>query len=824
MKVLFLTHQFLPRAVGGTELYTLGLAQALLGLGHQPRVVTYVESPSNRTEAFVPEDGEVEGVAFTEIPFNLSVASRPARAEYANVFTAARVAQVLKREKPSLVHATHLMKLGAACVAPVNEAGVPFIATLTDFWSICGRHTLLRSNGRLCQGPRHTLDCVPCLRDTHGFTRARFWPGRDVGSRDLARQAVASGNLWPRDVVGDWLAIAGRNPYLRRALAGARRLVVLSEFQKALLVRNGIPAENMEVVPHGNAEGSMRFKGASPDRPPTFVYAASLTHHKGLHIALQAMERVPDLSVRLEIHGESRPDDPFVETLRARSQADPRVSWRGVFRPQDLPGILRGSLALLVPVLWYENNPLSVQLALALGVRVVGSRLGTVEELVGSAPGHLLVPPGDPAALAEAMGRVANGEIRPPSPRHDLPTWEAHVRRIMEIYRRGGAVTDLHLTDLLDRSEIEAPQPDHVGVERVTIHGDTRSVLFQHPDSSVAFPAVRVDRGAKLRFSIGVRQTAWDRLLSPILFTLALAGPFGTRRRLFRFRLDPAREPAHRAWLEFEVDLPVRPAGMARLVFETRVPRHASPAYAWAAWADPLLVGWHPAPASRIRRAAKTVVLVTCDALRRDTLGCYGHPEIETPHIDSLAADGWLFEGARTCSPSTIASVASLACGVHPARLGLDSEWGVPPPESMTLVRSFAAAGFQTVLAASEHDHLGQPCGGGAAFDAVVPLLGRPDQDGAQTTRRLLDWLHRSDDRPRMVWIQYFELAPAVAGSDGLGPALPPTSKGPPGLAFADRHPRGGGGAGDRSGAAPAAAGLRRCRAGVAPAGDRRRS
>ena len=36
----------------------------------------------------------------------------------------------------------------------------------------------------------------------------------------------------------------------------------------------------------------------------------------------------------------------------------------------------------------------------------------------------------------------------------------------------------------------------------------------------------------------------------------------------------------------------------------------------------------------------KNILLILCDQLRKDTLGCYGNPICRTPHIDALAARG----------------------------------------------------------------------------------------------------------------------------------------------------------------------------------------
>ncbi|MFP6873129.1 MAG: sulfatase-like hydrolase/transferase [Verrucomicrobiales bacterium] len=64
------------------------------------------------------------------------------------------------------------------------------------------------------------------------------------------------------------------------------------------------------------------------------------------------------------------------------------------------------------------------------------------------------------------------------------------------------------------------------------------------------------------------------------------------------------------------------------------------------------------------------VVVTMADDLSYHDLSCYGHTEIRTPVIDSLAAEGVrltsFYAGATICSPSRIA----LLTGAYPVRLG----------------------------------------------------------------------------------------------------------------------------------------------------------
>ncbi len=50
------------------------------------------------------------------------------------------------------------------------------------------------------------------------------------------------------------------------------------------------------------------------------------------------------------------------------------------------------------------------------------------------------------------------------------------------------------------------------------------------------------------------------------------------------------------------------------------------------------------------------VLLITCDQWRGDSLSAAGHPVVQTPHADALAAEGVLFRrhygGAAPCAPA----------------------------------------------------------------------------------------------------------------------------------------------------------------------------
>lgn len=62
----------------------------------------------------------------------------------------------------------------------------------------------------------------------------------------------------------------------------------------------------------------------------------------------------------------------------------------------------------------------------------------------------------------------------------------------------------------------------------------------------------------------------------------------------------------------------------------------------------------------------ENVFIVTIDALRARSLGCYGYKYDISPNIDEFATDSATFENAYTCANSTYPSVTSIHSGTHP--------------------------------------------------------------------------------------------------------------------------------------------------------------
>ncbi len=418
--------------MGGTEVYTHGLALRAQRAGHAVHVITHVESPSLERNDYRAIATQHEGIPISEIHYNLSRAAQPAQAEYDNPDMVELLQPELERINPDIVHAVHAMKLSGAALNLCYEMNLPVVLTLVDYWFICPRHTLIRWNEELCEGPRHDLDCVRCLHDLHGFA-GRFAPhlpapvlrtASGIGSAILGENQPRS---WR-----DLQAIQARQRFLQDTVDRADRVIALSDFQKRMFVRNGYPAEKIQVLQHGLETDGLKPANSQATGPIEIVFIGSLVYHKGPHVLIEALARRPDLQLRLCVYGDSAGTNPYLDSIKKMAAADKRVEFMGTFPAGELGRVLESADALAMPVLWYENEPLVVKAAQYVGLPILASNIGTLADSIKNGTNGVLLAPGDVDAWANAIASFR---------RHDLPqdrsikSMDANARELFMLYQ-----------------------------------------------------------------------------------------------------------------------------------------------------------------------------------------------------------------------------------------------------------------------------------------------------------------------------------------------------------------------------------------------------
>jgi glycosyltransferase involved in cell wall biosynthesis len=174
----------------------------------------------------------------------------------------------------------------------------------------------------------------------------------------------------------------------------------ISASQRDLLSGVGLPADRVFVrhnlVPAQTA--------AVTAKRPEVVYAGRLDAAKGVPVLMAGWDRylavaaAPGLSLVIAGSG------PLEDEVRSWAAARPSVRFAGQLDPAACAAAMAAARAVVLPSAWEETFGLAAVEAMALGVAPVAAGHGSFPELISDGVDGVLFSPGDPAALAAALG------------------------------------------------------------------------------------------------------------------------------------------------------------------------------------------------------------------------------------------------------------------------------------------------------------------------------------------------------------------------------------------------------------------------------------
>jgi glycosyltransferase involved in cell wall biosynthesis len=419
LKVLLTSHVFPPEFSGGTGILVHDVALSLMKRGHEVLVVTGHPGTADMEVGDCFDEHEIDSIHVVRYRRGRILPGQetnPMRLHYVNRSFEAGFRRLIAQFGPDVVHFHHLERLSVTAVDACREQRTPAFFTAVDYWCICPTHNLLLSDGRICNGPVH--DAANCLKHLAAATPRASWatnalshvPTRivGVGMSTLKRTAAKfSGG------VGYAQALAQRGEAIASRLPLLERIFVPTRFAQTVLERNGIHGVRFRVLPFGLRSGGynrrIRRRGGGP---LVLGFIGSLQAHKGIHVLLEAMRRLPETSpVELRIYGIAPTGgEPYMLQLQKIAYGDSHITFRGMFENRQVAEVLDGLDALVVPSLWHENMPLVSLSAQAAACPLIASDIGGLSDVVVHEENGLLFEPGSSMALAELIMRVLGEE------------------------------------------------------------------------------------------------------------------------------------------------------------------------------------------------------------------------------------------------------------------------------------------------------------------------------------------------------------------------------------------------------------------------------
>ncbi len=397
MKICQIIYTYPPYVIGGADIYAERISKELSRKGHEVVVIT--TKPYDGLSSLKPSLEMDDGVKVHRFyPFNIFSWINTAEKslfqkmiwnalDIWNLHTYLIIKNILKKEKPDVVHIHTPVWLSLSVFDAVKSMKIPSIFTVHEYLLICKKASLLNSSSEICNEPHLVCKLYPYIS--------------------------------------------------RRIVDNKPDLVTApSQFILDMLTSNGFfnGSECMK-IPLGI---EWKNKNVQKDyKTIDIVFTGALVEHKGVEVLIKAFKNLKQKNVRLHILGKG-PDE---EHLRKIARDDERIIFHGFVKGEELNSLQRKANITVMPSVWFENSPMAIYESLMNGTPVVGSKIGGIPELIEEGGNGYLFEAGD----FDKLENILNYLVDNPSKLKELEegalesgrkySMNGHIEQLEKIYK-----------------------------------------------------------------------------------------------------------------------------------------------------------------------------------------------------------------------------------------------------------------------------------------------------------------------------------------------------------------------------------------------------
>ena len=309
---------------------------------------------------------------------------------------------------PDAVIYHHLVRLSLDLPGVSYDLRIPSLFYLHDFYLVCPSYSLLRPDQSICSGGG-PVKCAACLFNSR-FRR-----------------------LWPLSHTAAILAmpvLAIRQMMIRRLLANVSGFVSPSGFLIRKLHDLGIRPDPVIIIPNGRERIDRRETSGKPASTRIrFGYLGGIYEKKGIDLLVNAFSG--RLGEQLVIRGFHNPEQ--LQRFRFR-HPDCRARLE-MFDP-DKASFYEKVDVVIVPSIWYENQPSVVIEAFSYGKPVICSDIGAFPEMVKHDVSGLLFKTGQVDDLKQKIDYLIGNPMEIQRLADGIPCWPTISENVDKILER----------------------------------------------------------------------------------------------------------------------------------------------------------------------------------------------------------------------------------------------------------------------------------------------------------------------------------------------------------------------------------------------------
>lgn len=367
MRILQINACHYPR--GGSETVYFNTAKLLKSIGHEVAFFSTIDRRNDKVEFdnYFVDNGEIRHLSL------LKKIKRVPSYLY-NSKASKNLEELVKEFNPDIAH-VHLFYAGlsVSILRTLKKLKIPIVHTVHDYRLLCPVKNLLDKKGNLCE---------LCL-DKHYFHCLKKRCSEGNASQSL--MVMLEAYFWK---------------YFVNPLDYIDHFIFVSKFSKNKHLGFNdifkIKSSTIFNFTSFNSQSDLLTKG------DYFLYFGRLSPEKGIESLLSVFSEKP--SYRLKIAGTG----PLSDLVEKYTSENSNIEYLGFKNGEDLYSLIKNSLFVIVPSVWFENNPMTIIEALSLGKPVIGADIGGIPELIFQGENGYLFSAGDDQTLNEVIEKAAN--------------------------------------------------------------------------------------------------------------------------------------------------------------------------------------------------------------------------------------------------------------------------------------------------------------------------------------------------------------------------------------------------------------------------------
>ena len=365
MKILMVNKFLYPR--GGCETYMLYLAEHLRKSGHEVEFFGMYDEKNtvgNSAGLYTQNmDFHSKGLSRFMYPFKIIYSFEAKK----------KIMQVIDDFKPDIVHMNNInFQLTPSIIDGVKKKGIPLVQTVHDYQMICPNHLLYNFE--------KNVPCEKCVNGSHWHC---------IKNKCIHGSTVKS-------ILG---VIEAKLYACLKTYSKVDRFICPSYFlENKLLKANTLYRGKTQTI--HNFVDKEKFSDQDRKGKDYIVYAGRLSKEKGIENIAGAAKLLPEYTFMIAGNG---PDEDALKDI-------PNVKLLGFVSGDALTELVGNAKVLLLPSVWYENCPLCILEAQAMGVPVVTMNSGGMAELVKDGVTGALIETSSPEGIAEKLYETLKDE------------------------------------------------------------------------------------------------------------------------------------------------------------------------------------------------------------------------------------------------------------------------------------------------------------------------------------------------------------------------------------------------------------------------------